>query len=140
MYIVSNWKLVALLIVDCGLRCIYTSENFPRNGKFSADRMRSTIFSKKKSYCACGRRKTFRSVENFLKCICTLILILWIWNGSNRVLIQVCDEWTSTRAWTKIRSDSLQFRRNGIISADKSISTNKICSLSTILTTFCVVV
>ena len=25
------------------LRCIYTLENFPRNGKFSADRMRSTI-------------------------------------------------------------------------------------------------
>ena len=34
------------------LRCIYTSENFPRNGEFSADRMRSTIFSNFESFFA----------------------------------------------------------------------------------------
>ena len=61
------------------LRCIYTQENFPRNGKFSVDRMRSTIFLKKKSYCACGPRKIFRSVGNFLKCICTFICSTFTW-------------------------------------------------------------
>ena len=44
------------------LRCIYTSENFPRNGKFSADRMRSTIFSVEKIVLR------MRSVENFPFC------------------------------------------------------------------------
>ena len=38
---------------------MYTSENFPRNGKFSADRMRSTIFSKEKNVLR------MRSAENF---------------------------------------------------------------------------
>ena len=37
--------------------------------------MRSTIFFTKKSYCACGPLKIFRSVENFLKCKCTFMLI-----------------------------------------------------------------
>ena len=41
------------------LRCIYTSEYFPQNGKFSADRMRSTIFSKEKIVLR------MRSAENF---------------------------------------------------------------------------
>ena len=36
-----------LLVVRL-LRCKYTSENFPRNGKFSAERMRSMIFSLEK--------------------------------------------------------------------------------------------
>ena len=38
---------------------IYTSENFPRNRKFSADRMRSTIFCKDKILLR------MRSAENF---------------------------------------------------------------------------
>ena len=47
------------VIATLFLRCIYTSENFPRNGKFSADRMRSTIFSKEKIVLR------MRSAENF---------------------------------------------------------------------------
>ena len=39
--------------------CIYTLENFPRNGKFSADSMRSTIFSLEKIVLR------MRSTENF---------------------------------------------------------------------------
>ena len=47
------------MIITLVLRCKYTSENFPRNGKFSADRMRSTIFSLEKIVLR------MRSAENF---------------------------------------------------------------------------
>ena len=46
-------------------KIFHETENFPR----TACAVR--FFRKKKSYCACGPRKIFRSVENFLKCICT---------------------------------------------------------------------
>ena len=47
-------------------KIFHGTENFPR----SACAVR--FFLKKKSYCTCGPRKIFLSVENFLKCICTL--------------------------------------------------------------------
>ena len=48
-------------------KIFHGTEDFPR----TACAVR--FFRKKKSYCACGSRKIFRSVENFLKCICTLM-------------------------------------------------------------------
>ena len=47
-------------------KIFHGTENLPR----TACAVR--FFLKKKSYCACGPRKIFRSVENFLKCISTL--------------------------------------------------------------------
>ena len=54
-------------------KIFHGTENFPRTS------CAVRFFLKKKSYCACGPRKIFRSVENFLKCICT-ITVHPLWN------------------------------------------------------------
>ena len=65
-------SMLCLYVCLANLKGAYTlhkifhgTENFPR----TACAVR--FFLKKKLYCACGPQKIFRSVENFMKCICT---------------------------------------------------------------------
>ena len=51
-------------------KIFHGTENLPWNA-FAV-----RFFLKKKSYCAYGPRKISRSVENFLKCICTFRIYL----------------------------------------------------------------
>ena len=68
-------SMLCLYVCLANLKGAYTlhkifhgTEYFPRTA------CAVQFFLKKKLYCACGPQKIIRSVENFMKCICTFNL------------------------------------------------------------------
>ena len=68
------------------LRCIYTSENFPRNGKFSADCMRSMSFYKEKIVLRMHSAENFPFRGKFSEVYMHLYVCLFIYFHPGRCL------------------------------------------------------